>query len=104
MMKLGEILEEFSISPHPKGISLEGKLVVLKPLKASDYSKELFEANSLDKDGLNWTYLHYGPFETEVDVTISVLLNHRIRETDCILGLLKWRSQEKRRNKYVQHR
>tara|TARA_B100001013_G_C24355841_1_gene342220 strand:- start:276 stop:377 length:102 start_codon:yes stop_codon:yes gene_type:complete len=32
MMKLGEILEEFSISPHPKGISLEGKLVVLVSL------------------------------------------------------------------------
>ncbi len=76
----------------------------LKPLKASDYSKEFFEVNSLDKDSLNWTYLHYGPFETEVDVTISVHLNHRIRETDCILGLLKWRSQEKWRNKYVQHR
>ena len=77
LIELGEIVEEFSVLPHPRGISLEGKLVVLKPLKASDYSKELFEANSLDREGLNWTYLHYGPFETEVDVTISVLLNHR---------------------------
>ncbi len=67
LMELGETVEWFSVPPHPKGISLEGKLVVLKPLKASDYSKELFEANSLDKDGLNWTYLHYGPFETEAE-------------------------------------
>ena len=41
LIKLGEIVEVFSIPPHPRGISLEGKLVVLKPLKASDYSKEL---------------------------------------------------------------
>ena len=67
LIELGEIVVGFSVPPHPRGISLEGKLVVLKPLKASDYSKELFEANSLDKDGLNWTYLHYGPFETEVE-------------------------------------
>ena len=67
LIELGEIVEGFSVPPHPRGISLQGKLVVLKPLKASDYSKELFEANSLDKDGLNWTYLHYGPFETEVE-------------------------------------
>ncbi|SUZ58109.1 uncharacterized protein METZ01_LOCUS10963 [marine metagenome] len=32
MMKLGEILEGFSVPPHPKGISLEGKLVVLVSL------------------------------------------------------------------------
>jgi RimJ/RimL family protein N-acetyltransferase len=67
LIELGEIVEGFSVPPRPRGILLEGKLVVLKPLKASDYSKELFEANSLDKDGLNWTYLHYGPFETEVE-------------------------------------
>ena len=69
LIELGEIVEVFSVPPHPRGISLEGKLVVLKPLKASDYSKELFEANSLDKEGFNWTYLHYGPFETEVEYT-----------------------------------
>jgi len=67
LMELGEIVEEVSVPPHPKGISLEGKFVVLNPLKASDYSRDLFEANLLDKDGLNWTYLHYGPFETEVE-------------------------------------
>ena len=38
LIELGEIVEGFSVPPHPRGISLEGKLVVLKPLKASDYS------------------------------------------------------------------
>jgi len=39
LIELGEIVEGFSVPPHPRGISLEGKLVVLKPLKACDYSK-----------------------------------------------------------------
>ena len=64
-MKVGEIVDGFSVPPHPKGISIDGKLVELKPLKAALYSTQLFEANSLDKDGLNWIYLPYGPFKSE---------------------------------------
>ena len=32
LMELGEIVEGVSVPPHPKGISLEGKLVVLSSL------------------------------------------------------------------------
>ena len=64
-MKFGEIVNNFSEPPHPRGISIEGKLVSLKPLVASKYSKELFLSNALDKDAINWAYLPYGPFETE---------------------------------------
>ena len=66
-MKLGEIIEGFSIPPYPKGVSLEGKLVDLKPLNKNEFAKELFQSNSLDKDDANWTYLPYGPFDTEVE-------------------------------------
>ena len=41
-MKFGEIVESFSIPPHPKGISIEGRLVDLKPLNSNKYAKELF--------------------------------------------------------------
>ncbi len=51
-MKLGEIIEGFSIPPYPKGVSLEGKLVDLKPLNANEYAEELFRANSLDEAGI----------------------------------------------------
>ena len=64
-MNVGEIVDDFSLPPHPKGISLEGRLVELKPLKENLFATQLFEANSLDKNGINWTYLPYGPFETE---------------------------------------
>ena len=63
-MKQGEIVSKYKTPPHPKGISLEGDLVVLRPLKASQFAEELFKANSIDEKGLNWAYLPYGPFET----------------------------------------
>ena len=66
-MKFGEIVESFSIPPHPKGISIEGRLVDLKPLNSNKYAKELFSSNSLDKEGINWAYLPYGPFESQAD-------------------------------------
>ena len=68
-MKFGEIVESFSIPPHPKGISIEGKLVDLKPLIASEFAEELFISNAIDKEGINWAYLPYGPFESQVDYT-----------------------------------
>ena len=66
-MKFGEIVDSFSIPPHPKGISIEGKLVDLKPLIASEFAEELFISNAIDKEGINWTYLPYGPFDSQVD-------------------------------------
>jgi RimJ/RimL family protein N-acetyltransferase len=66
-MKFGEIVESFSIPPHPKGISIEGKLVDLKPLIASEFAEELFISNAIDKEGINWAYLPYGPFDSQVD-------------------------------------
>nr|AIF12389.1 acetyltransferase [uncultured marine thaumarchaeote KM3_55_F05] len=69
MMRLGDIVNDFTVPPHPKNISLEGKLVELKPLKASLYSAQLFSANSLDANEVNWTYLPYGPFESEIEYT-----------------------------------
>ena len=66
-MKFGEIVESFSIPPHPKGISIEGKLVNLKPLIASEFAEELFISNAIDKEGINWAYLPYGPFDSQVN-------------------------------------
>ena len=66
-MKFGEIVESYSIPPHPKGISIKGKLVDLKPLIASEFSEELFISNAIDKEGINWAYLPYGPFESQAD-------------------------------------
>ena len=66
-MKKGEVVSGFKVPPHPKGISIEGKLVSIKPLIANEFAEELFMANALDKEGINWEYLPYGPFENLSD-------------------------------------
>ena len=63
-LKVGEIVDDYNIPPHPKDISLDGDLVQLVPLKVEKHSFDLFEANTKDKEGRNWTYLSYGPFDS----------------------------------------
>ena len=62
-MKQGNLVGDFQVPPHPKGISIDGRMVTLKPLIASQFAEELFLSNSIDKEGTNWAYLPYGPFE-----------------------------------------
>lgn len=66
-MKKGEVVSGFKVPPHPKGISIDGKLVSIKPLIANEFAEELFMANALDKEGINWEYLPYGPFRSLSD-------------------------------------
>ena len=63
-MKVGEIVDDYKTPPNPKGISLEGALVYLAPLIAEKHSSDLFNANTKDKEGENWIYLPYGPFDS----------------------------------------
>jgi hypothetical protein len=64
-LPLGEIVDGFVIPPHPRGIELEGKWVMIQPLSAEKFAAELYEAYQLDPQGNNWTYLPYGPFSTQ---------------------------------------
>ena len=49
-MKIGEIVDNFKVPPHPSNIILEGNLVRLEPLKADKHSVHLFESNAIDKE------------------------------------------------------
>ncbi len=55
----------------PREISLTaempGKYCKLVAFNPEQHSTELFKAFSLDTDARNWTYLPYGPFDTETD-------------------------------------
>ena len=66
-LPLGEIVDGFVISPHPRGIELEGKLVILQPLSTKKFGAKLREAYQLDPQGNNWTYLPYGPFSAQLE-------------------------------------
>jgi RimJ/RimL family protein N-acetyltransferase len=57
------IIENFTPPPHPKIIQLNGRTVRLEPLDALKHAEDLFQSNSFDREGMNWKYLPYGPFE-----------------------------------------
>ncbi len=48
----------------PSRETLEGRFCRLEPLDPGRHAESLYEANSLDVEGRNWTYLPYGPFDT----------------------------------------
>ncbi len=43
---------------------MEGRFCLVEPLDPGRHAESLFEANALDVDGRNWTYMPYGPFAT----------------------------------------
>ena len=61
---MDQSLETYMPPPHPRGVELSGQLVRLERLDFGKHPEDLFHANSLDRDGSNWTYLPYGPFST----------------------------------------
>ena len=67
IMKTGDRVENFTAPPSPKGVTIDGDLVSLVPLNAGQHAADLFAANSKDSEGVNWTYMSYGPFATLED-------------------------------------
>jgi len=42
-----------------------GRFCTVEPLDPARHTADLYAANAQDREGRNWTYLPYGPFETE---------------------------------------
>lgn len=61
---IGFAVEHWRPPPLPKRDTIQGRLCRLEPLEAGRHARALFEANSLDSNGRNWTYLSYEPFRT----------------------------------------
>jgi RimJ/RimL family protein N-acetyltransferase len=59
-----QIVPDWQPARRPPLTSLEGCLVIVEPLDVERHSAQLFEANSLDREGRNFTYYPYGPFAT----------------------------------------
>ncbi|MDA7946245.1 MAG: GNAT family N-acetyltransferase [Hyphomicrobiaceae bacterium] len=52
------------VSPPPR-TPMEGTFCRVEPLDIDAHGSDLFKAFRMDTDDRNWTYLGYGPFETE---------------------------------------
>ncbi len=54
---------------HPRGATMQGSLCRLEPIDLDRHLSDLFAAFAQDQDQRNWTYLPYGPFATEDDLS-----------------------------------
>jgi RimJ/RimL family protein N-acetyltransferase len=61
---IGFALPNWKPPPCPTRAPMEGRFCRLEPINGQRHAAELFAANSIDRDGRNWTYLPYGPFES----------------------------------------
>ena len=50
--------------PFPPIEAMTGRFCRLEPLDVARHAADLYQANRLDVEGRNWTYLPYGPFES----------------------------------------
>ncbi|MBL6932225.1 MAG: GNAT family N-acetyltransferase [Rhodospirillales bacterium] len=65
---IGESLPNWIPARTPDKSPMEGKFCRLEALDCARHATDLFEAYSNDKEGKMWTYLSYGPFQTQDDL------------------------------------
>jgi RimJ/RimL family protein N-acetyltransferase len=61
---VGATVPDWSPRPLPPRSAMEGRLVRVEPLDPAAHAEDLFHANREDREGRNWTYLPYGPFDS----------------------------------------
>ena len=61
---IGRQIPDWSPPPRPARRVLEGRFCRLEPLDPIRHGEALYQANGMDREGKNWTYLPYGPFGT----------------------------------------
>jgi RimJ/RimL family protein N-acetyltransferase len=56
-------MSDWTARPRPPRTAMVGRFCRIEPLDPDQHAVELFAANREDRDGRNWTYLPFGPFE-----------------------------------------
>ncbi len=62
---IGHDVPGWTPRPRPPRTVMQGRHVRLEPACVDAHAAGLFEAFSADTEGRNWTYMGYGPFDTE---------------------------------------
>lgn len=66
---IGDPLPNWQPPPVPDRSPITGQWCRLEPLDADRHASALFEANALDTEGRNWTYLFGGPYKDLAEYT-----------------------------------
>lgn len=61
---IGAPLPDWSAKQAPPRRPMQGRYTGIEPLSVADHAEDLFEAYSLDREGVLWTYIGVGPFPT----------------------------------------
>lgn len=61
--KVGLPVDGWTVPARPPNEIIEGRTCRLEPLDAARHGEALHRANLVDREGRNWTYLPYGPFQ-----------------------------------------
>jgi RimJ/RimL family protein N-acetyltransferase len=64
---IGTPVPDWKPRSHPPREVMAGRYCRLEPVDPPRHAAALHRANALDRDGAMWTYLPYGPFESEAD-------------------------------------
>jgi RimJ/RimL family protein N-acetyltransferase len=66
---IGHSFPNWQPPPFPDPVPIEGRYARVEPLDATRHAASLFAAYAEDRLGTMWTYLAYGPFESEAQYT-----------------------------------
>ena len=69
---IGFALPDWQARQRPPRTPILGRFCRAEPLDPDRHAAALFEANRQDKDGRNWTYLAYGPYDRFEDYRLWV--------------------------------
>ena len=61
---IGFLVPDWKPARLPAREIIEGRFCRLEPLDPERHAASLYAANGSDAEGMNWTYLPYGPFDT----------------------------------------
>jgi len=64
-LPIGAAVPGWTPRPRPSRCILAGRYCSVQPLESSQHGTELFDANATDREGRMWTYLSYGPFQSQ---------------------------------------
>jgi RimJ/RimL family protein N-acetyltransferase len=61
---IGFTIDDWRPPNRPPRDPMVGRFCRVEPLHPERHAADLYDANALDTEGRNWTYLPYGPFES----------------------------------------
>ena len=61
---VGMVVNNWKVPPLPSRVKMQGRFCRLEPIDPERHALSLYNANALDAEGRNWTYLPYGPFDS----------------------------------------